>query len=106
MDFCIYSNIKKQVCETTGISPSEIFSSNNEEVVDARYLLIHLLCDKFTDKEISNMTGISKSLANKIRNTIHVKKNKYSFRCKACDFTQEVRNRFCYKSINVRNATV
>lgn len=53
MDFCIYSNIKKQVCETTGISPSEIFSSNNEEVVDARYLLIHLLCDKFTDKEIS-----------------------------------------------------
>lgn len=72
MDFCIYSNIKKQVCETTGISPSEIFSSNNEEVVDARYLLIHLLCDKFTDKEIANMTGISKSLANKIR--IHVTK--------------------------------
>lgn len=28
MDFCIYSNIKKQVCETTGISPSEIFSSD------------------------------------------------------------------------------
>ena len=81
---------KKQVCETTGISPSEIFSSNNEEVVDARYLLIHLLCDKFTDKEIANMTGISKSLANKIRNTIHVKKNKYSFRCKLKEIKEKL----------------
>ena len=90
MDFCIYSNIKKQVCETTGISPSEIFSSNNEEVVDARYLLIHLLCDKFTDKEISNMTGISKSLANKIRNTINVKNKKYSFRCKLKEIKEKL----------------
>lgn len=28
------------------------------------------------------MTGISKSLANKIRNTTYIKNKKYSFKCK------------------------
>ena len=44
----------------------------------------------FNIKEIANMTGISKSLANKIRNTIHVKKNKYSSRCKLKEIKEKL----------------
>jgi len=51
---------------------------------------VYLLCNKFTDKEISNMTGISKSLANKIRNTANLKNEKYSFRCKLKEIKEKL----------------
>lgn len=36
------------------------------------------------------MTGVSKSLANKIRNTINVKNKKYSFRCKLKEIKEKL----------------
>lgn len=90
MEFDIYNTTVNVVCDITNISLNEIFISNKEEIVDARYILVYLLCDKFTDKEISNMTGISKSLANKIRNTVNLRKEKYSFRCKMKEIKEKL----------------
>jgi hypothetical protein len=90
MEFDIYNTTVNVVCDVTNISLNEIFISNKEEIVDARYILVYLLCNKFTDKEISNMTGISKSLANKIRNTANLKNEKYSFRCKLKEIKEKL----------------
>lgn len=82
MEFEIYDVIRNAVYDITGISFQEMLNSNKEEAVDARYMFIYLLSTRFTDKEISIMTGISKSLANKIRDTTYIKNKKYSFKCK------------------------
>lgn len=73
------------------VNKKELFVSNKANVVDARYSLIALLCEKYKDSDISIICGLSKSVVNKIRNAINV-------RCKNRTFNiglNNVKNLFC-----------
>ena len=48
----LYKDIMNVVCETTGVSESDILHNNREECADARYLLVLALSKMPTDNEI------------------------------------------------------
>lgn len=56
----LYQEILDIVCRVTGIGYDEIFSSNKEQCVDVRSLLINTLIDKgLTEREIVYLTKMS-----------------------------------------------
>ena len=61
------------------IDKSELITSNKENVVDARYCLIYILCDKYKDFDIAKVLCVSKSVVNKIRNQINSNLRSYDF---------------------------
>lgn len=75
-DFNILSDI---VSSYFDIDKSELTKSNKENVVDARYCLIYILCNKYKDFDIAKVLGISKSVVNKIRNQINSNLRNYDF---------------------------
>lgn len=60
-----------KVCEMTGISIEKVCRSNQEECVDARYLVIAVLSERLSDKQIAEVSGWSVSLICKARNNFH-----------------------------------
>lgn len=85
-----FQNIVSIVCRHSGIDETRIYNSNKEACVDARYVLVHLLSQKFTDEEISTFTGLSRTCANKIRNSFRYKLKKFSVKCMMEDICKEV----------------
>lgn len=75
-DFDIVSDI---VVSYFDIDKSELITSNKENVVDARYCLIYILCDKYKDFDIAKVACVSKSVVNKIRNQINSNLRSYDF---------------------------
>lgn len=63
-----YENILGKVCEMTQLSVEKVCKSNLEECVDARYLVIAVLSEKLSDKQIAEVSGWSVQLVNKARN--------------------------------------
>ena len=61
------------------IDADELFIRNTEDIVDARYCLISILCEKYKDSDISSICGVSKSVVNKVRNAINSKFKNNSF---------------------------
>lgn len=57
-----------KVCENTQLSCEKVCKSNLEECVDARYLVIAVLSEKLSDKQIAEVSGWSVQLVNKARN--------------------------------------
>lgn len=54
---------------------------NTEDCVNARYILIGSVCKYLSDKELSRISHISRSLVNKIRNNVTTRCNQsYFFR--------------------------
>lgn len=79
------------VCRYTGFSESEVLVSNKEECVDARYIFIHILSQWLTDSQISSVTGLSRTCANKIRNGFDCKyKLKFSMRISLQDIISDL----------------
>ena len=76
----IYQKVKASVCRETGVDEESILHSIKEPCVDARYIMVHLLSQWMTDEEISRVTGLSRTCANKIRNSFQRRINKYSIR--------------------------
>lgn len=70
-----FENILGKVCEMTGLSVEKVFKSNLEECVDARYVVIAVLSERLSDKQIAEVSGWSVQLVNKA-------KNKFVSRCK------------------------
>ena len=66
-----------KVCEMTELSVEKVCKSNLEECVDARYVVIAVLSEKLSDKQIAEVSGWSVQLANKARNSFH---NRCKFR--------------------------
>lgn len=66
-----YENILGKVCEMTELSVEKVCKSNLEECVDARYLVIAVLSEKLSDKQIAEVSGWSVQLANKAKNSFH-----------------------------------
>ena len=73
-------NISNIITSYFDINKDNLFKSNKEEIVEARYCLIYLLCEKYHDSDIAKVSGLSKSCINKIRNYTSYKLEDYSFR--------------------------
>lgn len=58
-----------KVCEMTEISLEKVCKSNLEECVDARYVVIAVLSEKLSDKQIAEVSGWSVQLVNKAKNS-------------------------------------
>lgn len=57
------------------IEKSLILTSKAEEYVEARYVLIQFLCDKYSDREVSKITDLTKSGVNTIKNKFNTKES-------------------------------
>lgn len=66
-----FENILGKVCEMTELSVEKVCKSNLEECVDARYVLISVLSEKLSDKQIAEVSGWSVQLVNKAKNSFH-----------------------------------
>ena len=66
-----YENILGKVCETTQLSAEKVCKSNLEECVDARYVVIAVLSEMLSDKQIAEVSGWSVQLVNKAKNNFH-----------------------------------
>jgi isopentenyldiphosphate isomerase len=60
-----------KVCEMTELSAEKVCKSNLEECVDARYVVIAVLSEKLSDKQIAEVSGWSIQLVNKAKNSFH-----------------------------------
>lgn len=66
----IYDRIMGVVEEVTGISKDKILTSNCEECVDARHILVYILGNRsFSDNKIAELTGLTRPGVCIIRNT-------------------------------------
>ena len=76
----LYEQIKYLVCDYSELNENEVLLSNREECVDARYIMVGVLSNYFTDDEIAKFTGLTRACANKIRNGMKAKMSRLSFR--------------------------
>lgn len=67
-----------KVCEMTELPVGKVCKSNLEECVDARYVVIAVLSEKLSDKQVSEVSGWSVQLICKARNSFH-KRCKYRY---------------------------
>ena len=66
-----FKNILEKVAEMTEISLEKVLKSNLEECVDARYVVIAVLSEKLSDKQIAEVSGWSVQLVNKAKISFH-----------------------------------
>ena len=66
-----FESILGKVCEMTELSADKVCKSNLEECVDARYVVIAVLSEKLSDKQIAEVSGWSVQLVNKAKNSFH-----------------------------------
>lgn len=66
-----FNKLREIVVSYYDIDDDELLKCNKENVVEARYCLISIMCDKYNDFDISKICGLSKSLVNKIRNRVN-----------------------------------
>lgn len=76
-----YNKVLECISRCAAMDVESILKSNKETCVDVRYVLVHILSQKFTDEEIAELTGLSRTCANKIRNSFKYKYKKFSVRC-------------------------
>lgn len=63
-----FEEILGKVCEMTELSVEKVCKSNMEECVDARYVLIAVLSERYSDRQIAELGGWSIQLVNKAKN--------------------------------------
>lgn len=76
----LYAQTLYLVCDYTELSEDDVLTSNREECVDARYIIVSVLGEWLTDDEIAKLTGLTRSGCNKMRNGMQVKLTRFSFR--------------------------
>lgn len=67
----IFNEVLNNVCKAMDLNVDSVMHSNKEECVDARYLVVALLSERFSDRQIAEVSGWSCQLANKARNHFH-----------------------------------
>lgn len=67
----LFNEVLDNVCKGTELDADSVKSSNREECVDARYLVIAILSEKLSDKQIAEVSGWSVQLVNKAKNSFH-----------------------------------
>lgn len=91
----LYENILGRVCEMTELSVEKVCKSNLEECVDARYVVIAVLSEKLSDKQIAEVSGWSVQLVNKAKNSFH----------KRCQYRWGLKEMYKKLSDNSKNTT-
>lgn len=74
----IFNEVLNNVCKAMELDADSVKYSNKEECVDARYLVIAVLSERLSDRQIADVSGWSYQLVNKARNTFH-NRCKYRF---------------------------
>lgn len=64
----LFNEVLGKVCEMTELSVEKVCKSNLEECVDARYVIIAVLSERLSDRQIAEVSGWSVQLVNKARN--------------------------------------
>ena len=70
-----FESVLNRVCESMELTCDDVLHSNKDECVDARYLVVSLLSERLSDRQIADVSGWSYQLVNKARNS-------FSYRCK------------------------
>lgn len=70
-----FNEILGKVCGMTELSVEKVCKCNEEECVDARYLVIAVMSARYNDRQIAEVSGWSVQLVNKA-------KNSFADRCK------------------------
>lgn len=74
----MYDRIMSVVEEVTGISKDKILTSNCEECVDARHILVYILGNRsFSDNKIAELTGLTRPGVCIIRNNFKYRRKRY-----------------------------
>lgn len=63
-----FDSILEKVCKMTELSVEKVRKSNLEECVDARYVVIAVLSERLSDRQIAEVSGWSVQLVNKAKN--------------------------------------
>ena len=63
-----FNEVLQRVSDVTELDKKLILHSNKEECVDARYVLISVLSERLSDRQIAEVSGLSQQLVNKARN--------------------------------------
>lgn len=66
-----FDSVLNRVCEEMEVSREDVMRSNKEECVDARHLVIAVMSERFSDRQIAEVSGWSYNLVNKARNNFH-----------------------------------
>lgn len=56
------------VCRSSGLSSEEVLHSRREECVDARSVLVSVLCERLTDSQVAELIGLKRRGVNGLRN--------------------------------------
>jgi hypothetical protein len=67
----LFEDVLGKVCELTELSVEKVYKSNLEECVDARYVIIAVLSERLSDRQIAEVSGWSVQLVNKAKNSFH-----------------------------------
>lgn len=67
----LFNNVLDNVCKVADLDADSVKCCNKEECVDARYVVIAVLSEKLSDKQIAEISGWSVQLVNKARNSFH-----------------------------------
>lgn len=74
----MYLDILRIVEEVTGVSAAEMLTSNCEEHVDARHILVYVLsCRGYSDTKISQLTKLTRPCVCMIRNNFKYRQRRY-----------------------------
>lgn len=83
-----FNEILGKVAEMTELSVGKVCKSNQEECVDARYVLIAVLSERYSDRQIAELGGWSVQLVNKAKNAF---KDRCKYRWGLKELYKEVR---------------
>lgn len=73
-----YLEILRIVEDVTGVSAKEMLTSNCEEHVDARHILVYVLGNRgFSDTQIAKFTKLTRPCVCMIRNNFKYRKKRY-----------------------------
>lgn len=74
----MYLDILRIVEEVTGVSAAEMLTSNCEEHVDARHILVYVLnCRGYSDTKIAQLTKLTRPCVCMIRNSFKYRRKRY-----------------------------
>ena len=65
----LFNNVLDNVCKVADLDADSVKCCNKEECVDARYVVIAVLSEKLSDKQIAEVSGWSVQLVNKAKNS-------------------------------------
>ena len=64
----LFNEVLGNVCRNLELDRESVMHSNKEECVDARYVVIAVLSERLSDRQIAEVSGWSVQLVNKARN--------------------------------------